>query len=90
MAHDEETYSQPELFLPERFLEMDQSDGTILDPRTYTFGFGRRICPGKELAEESIFILISRIIATMNISRAKDEKGRDIVPSFDITSGLSW
>ncbi len=42
MSHDEEYYSQPERFLPERFINLDDPNEDILDPRQYIFGFGRR------------------------------------------------
>ncbi|KAG5635496.1 hypothetical protein H0H81_011031 [Sphagnurus paluster] len=54
----------PKAFLPERFL--DPSD-TTPDPATWAFGFGRRICPGKALAENSLFAIISGILAAFDI-----------------------
>jgi hypothetical protein len=44
MAHDENVYPNPEVFDPARFLGEDQQ----LDPIKFIFGFGRRVCPGKE------------------------------------------
>ncbi|KAH0582171.1 hypothetical protein H2248_011822 [Termitomyces sp. 'cryptogamus'] len=51
-------------FVPERFLS---SKSTTIDPGLWAFGFGRRICPGKVLAENSLFVLISTIIAAFDI-----------------------
>ncbi|KAK7677862.1 hypothetical protein QCA50_019174 [Cerrena zonata] len=45
MSQEEDIYSKPTEFRPERFL-----DKTPLDPRNIIFGFGRRQCPGNELA----------------------------------------
>ncbi|KAG5337500.1 hypothetical protein C0989_009483 [Termitomyces sp. Mn162] len=51
-------------FIPERFLGLQI---TTIDPGRWAFGFGRRICPGKTLAENSLFALISTIIAAFDI-----------------------
>ncbi|KAJ7764870.1 cytochrome P450 [Mycena metata] len=52
-------------FIPERFLDEEVK---VDDPALWAFGFGRRICPGKALAENSIFALISSILAQFEIS----------------------
>jgi cytochrome P450 len=67
-------------FTPERFLA---SDGPQ-DPHTYSFGFGRRICPGLQLASNSIFIMIASVLSVFHISKQKDELGNEIPvhPSF--------
>jgi len=48
--HDPDRYPDPYLFDPKRFMStMDGSDRKGRpqeDPREYTFGYGRRICPG--------------------------------------------
>ena len=41
MSHEEETYPNPEMFIPGRFL---RGDGTLNEDNvSYIFGFGRRI-----------------------------------------------
>ncbi|KAI0928027.1 hypothetical protein AcW2_004170 [Taiwanofungus camphoratus] len=55
----------PHAFIPERFLGSTQS---TVDPATWAFGFARRICPGKHLGENSLFILISTILAAFDVS----------------------
>jgi hypothetical protein len=39
-----------------------------------------RLCPGVHYAKASLFIAIASILATFNISLAKDESGNDIIP----------
>ncbi|KAF9058453.1 cytochrome P450 [Rhodocollybia butyracea] len=51
-------------FVPERFLE----EHPPIDPSLYAFGFGRRICPGKLLAENSLFLLVASILYSCTIS----------------------
>ncbi|KAF7968446.1 hypothetical protein HWV62_30571 [Athelia sp. TMB] len=55
-------------FAPERFL--DASGAT--DPSSYAFGFGRRICPGKYLAENSVFIMIATLLACFDFAPPAD------------------
>lgn len=57
---DETEYDQPEAFIPERFLcnkfGSCKSPTSEDDQRrvTYSFGAGRRVCPGQRLAENSL------------------------------------
>ena len=59
---DPAEYERPEEFIPERFLtnkfgsKGTKEDATNDDQRrvTYSFGAGRRVCPGQRLAENSL------------------------------------
>ncbi|EMD35958.1 hypothetical protein CERSUDRAFT_53073 [Gelatoporia subvermispora B] len=59
----------PQTFLPERFLD---DSTTTPDPTAWAFGFGRRICPGRHLAENSLFIIVATMLTVFNISPPKD------------------
>ncbi|KAG1732837.1 cytochrome P450, partial [Suillus lakei] len=50
------------------------------DPRAFVFGFGTRQCPGNHLVESSIWLLITSMLATLDIRKAKDERGVEIEP----------
>jgi hypothetical protein len=43
----------------------------------YSYGGGRRICPGMHVAERSLFINLARLLWGFN-RHAKDETGKDI------------
>jgi cytochrome P450 len=60
----------------------------VRDPRTAAFGFGRRICPGRHAADASLFATVATILATVDIVRAKDASGNEIVPEVDQSSGI--
>ena len=47
-----------------------------------------RICPGKELADASIFIAIAQVLAAFNIGKAKDASGNTIEPLYEYTPGV--
>lgn len=79
ILRDEDMYKEPLKFNPERFLTT-RENGPEPDPLEYIFGFGRRICPGKAFAEGSMFIVLTSLLATFNLSKAIDERGREIEP----------
>lgn len=64
-THSLSTYSSPMLFNPSRFL----GPAPEKDPRGVVFGFGRRICVGKELADTSIWVAIAVCCAVFNIKK---------------------
>ncbi|KIJ37977.1 hypothetical protein M422DRAFT_231385 [Sphaerobolus stellatus SS14] len=82
IAHDESKYRDPHTFNPSRFLT---PEGKLNDDNMqYIFGFGRRICPGRHLAEASMWIAVTSILAAFQIRKAKNERGEDIeiIPQF--------
>jgi hypothetical protein len=42
------------------------------------------------LAETSVWIAMATILATLNIRRAVDENGEEIIPQPEFSSGLTW
>ncbi|KAJ6472477.1 cytochrome P450 [Mycena sanguinolenta] len=87
MGLDESVYSDPTSFRPERYLPQPAGAG---EPHfsNVTFGFGRRICTGQYLADQSLWIAIASILATCTITDAVDENGNIIVPRTTMTDGL--
>ena len=88
MAHDESKYPNPDKFIPEQFLA---DDGSLLPNimEHLTFGFGRRICPGRHFADTSIWSSISTMLAIFDISKPKDVDGMEIPVEPKFASGLS-
>ncbi|RBR18975.1 hypothetical protein FVER53590_10070 [Fusarium verticillioides] len=82
--HDPEIYSDPTSFDPGRYLEPRNEP----HPKFASFGFGRRVCPGRFLADESLFISISRLLAAFEIKKAVDGRGNEIEPQISVTPGL--
>ena len=85
LSRDEEKYSSPERFLPERFL----TDGGQLKDESFgvVFGFGRRVCPGRYLADASLWISFACMLALFNFEKRKDALGNviDFEPKFTPT-----
>ncbi|KAF8193881.1 cytochrome P450 [Mycena galopus ATCC 62051] len=89
ILHDEATYGpQTDQFIPERWLTKDGKINTEMRDSSPAFGFGRRICPGRDMAQWSVWICAASILATFDISKSVDEKGVPIEQSGEYTSGL--
>ncbi|KAH9482219.1 Cytochrome P450 monooxygenase 208 [Psilocybe cubensis] len=85
ITHDEDLYPNPHIFDPTRHL----GDSPQADPFKFVFGFGRRFCPGAHLAEMSLFLNISNILAAFDISKPLDKNGVTIEPSIAWTTGIT-
>jgi cytochrome P450 len=69
-------------FRPERHLDEQGrlSSGPVETNRAghTTFGFGRRVCVGKELAADSLFIHTARILWAANLERRRDKNANEM------------
>ncbi|KZS89226.1 cytochrome P450 [Sistotremastrum niveocremeum HHB9708] len=85
MSQDARRYKSPQEFNPDRYLQQEKE----LDPRLTQFGYGRRwFCPGKEIAEDIIFLTIVLTLATCSIKKAVNANGEEIEPVAKFTFGL--
>ncbi|TFK20507.1 O-methylsterigmatocystin oxidoreductase [Coprinopsis marcescibilis] len=76
--HNPEVFPDPKEFKPERFLKDGLLDTELMEKASVGFGFGRRICPGRFMSDELMFILVTSLICGFKISSAKDANGDDI------------
>ncbi|KAI9453226.1 cytochrome P450 [Russula earlei] len=83
MLHDPVVYSEPELFSPERFLETSDSPAEP-NPRACFFGFGRRICPGSQFADATVWLAITTALAVFHVSKVVEE-GVEVTPEVRYT-----
>lgn len=91
---DGSRWKDPQRFDPSRYLDdplteaesMAQADANLRDH--FTFGAGRRNCPGVHIAHNSLFINIARLFWAFNIRKSVDENGNDIEPSTAAQPGF--
>ncbi|KAJ6779274.1 cytochrome P450, partial [Mycena vulgaris] len=85
MTHDPKQYSNPSVFDPTRFISTDTKTAEQ-DPARICFGYGRRICPGKLLADASVFMICSTVLSVFNISKVY-KNGVAVEPLLGQTTG---
>ncbi|CAG8120032.1 unnamed protein product [Penicillium salamii] len=85
--NDPEVYKDPEVFSPERYL-VDSASNPVPDPYDVSFGFGRRVCPGRLVADISLFLTISHTLAVFNITKPIKENGQEVESSVNFTPGI--
>ncbi|KAF7346306.1 O-methylsterigmatocystin oxidoreductase [Mycena sanguinolenta] len=87
MTRDESVYPEPDRFNPDRFFTADgrlKEDDTIL-----AFGFGKRICAGRYIADATIWATIVSVLSTFNITKAKDATGQEIDIDPEYSDGMT-
>ncbi|EPT03915.1 hypothetical protein FOMPIDRAFT_1028250 [Fomitopsis schrenkii] len=89
ILHDAAAYPDPLRFAPERYADakLNAERGTN-EPPLAAFGFGRRICPGRWLAMDNIWVAVATVTAVFDISKKLDKDGRPIEPSVEFSSTM--
>jgi cytochrome P450 len=92
--HDQSFYSSPASFDPSRYIENESGASPFaksLDANkgrkvNYTFGAGRRVCPGQRFAENNLMMHFAKLVWTFNIEATGD---LDVTSLEDWTDGLA-
>ena len=95
ILHDEDHYPDAAAFNPDRFLRLTDGgafelDPSVRDPSVAAFGFGRRICPGRYMAMDSVWLTIARALAVFHIGRVVGPDGCEVVPDGEYDRGFLW
>ncbi|KAF9037735.1 cytochrome P450 [Panaeolus papilionaceus] len=88
ILHDPRVFSDPDEYIPERYLKNGQLDPTVRDPNTAAFGYGRRICPGRHMSDNALFMIIASTLAVYDVLPPLDDAGKPIKQKAEFTSGL--
>jgi cytochrome P450 len=81
-------YPEPDTFKPERFIN---PNGSLREDPVVTsiFGFGKRICTGRHLADATFFIVVASFLSVFNIKKGNGtDRGSDTYPFTG--SGVRW
>ncbi|KAH7921938.1 cytochrome P450 [Leucogyrophana mollusca] len=84
MTHDSNVYSDVDVFDPERHLYEH-----VKDPRDFTFGFGRRSCPGIHFANAETFLFVTRVLALFQILPDVDADGVESIPPLSYKTAFT-
>ncbi|EDR09903.1 uncharacterized protein LACBIDRAFT_189790 [Laccaria bicolor S238N-H82] len=92
ILHDPNAFPDPLKYEPERYLNIKDANGrlddTIRSPGAAAFGFGRRVCPGRHLAETSLYAAVSNVLAVYNIKPPTDDEGNEVKLREEVTNGV--
>ena len=73
MSRDKKKFPNPSAFIPERWLQ-DKALGSNKNPFAFLpFGYGRRMCVGRRIAETEMYLLLTRLIQNFHISNVSQE-----------------
>jgi cytochrome P450 len=88
LSKDTSVYLDPDKFNPDRFTPVEEGgrgEPFLAGP----FGFGRRICVGRHLAQASVFSMLATMISTMDISAPVGLDGKPVMQVLKFSTGLS-
>lgn len=89
MIHDEQVYTSPDDFNPDRYISTAEGGLGESLPKGES-GFGRRICAGQHLAEVSAWIVIASLLSIMTLEwRTSPDTGVEKIPVVELVSCLT-
>ncbi|KAG2225054.1 hypothetical protein INT45_003254, partial [Circinella minor] len=89
MHMNPDIYEEPEKFIQDRFTHKSNkplsalANGPIQERDQFSYGWGRRLCPGAHLAEVQIFTVLVRLVAKLKIEPKVDRHGNTFFPDLD-------
>ncbi|KAL0096762.1 hypothetical protein J3Q64DRAFT_1709302 [Phycomyces blakesleeanus] len=94
MHMNPDVYHDPKQFIPERFMGHTKTwsasaNGPIDERDMYSFGWGRRICPGIYFAEVEEFNLCIHTLSRYTVEPALDSDGYPVYPDLKHASSTS-
>lgn len=86
--NDTEFFENPQQFKPERYMGDTRSlyassNGNIKKRELFTFGWGRRICPGIYMAESEMFSWMTQLFSKCTIEPIVSSTGEKILPDIE-------
>ncbi|KAJ2901609.1 hypothetical protein MKZ38_001629 [Zalerion maritima] len=94
IQRDAKRFADSDKFDPARYLNSPLSAAEYMNSPNpnerdhFSYGAGRRACPGVHLAEKSLFILISRTLWAFNIRKKRNKDGSAVEPTTRMMPGF--
>ncbi|RYN17079.1 O-methylsterigmatocystin oxidoreductase [Alternaria tenuissima] len=85
-THDPSVYPSPMTFNPDRFLDTPIHKAEP-DPRNWIFGYGRRVCPGRYVADNAVFMTIAQTLAVFKVEKLV-ANGETVEPELKFEPGV--
>lgn len=91
---DPSKWTDAQSFDPMRYYKDSLSTAEALnaaDPNNrdhYTYGAGRRVCSGIHVAQNSLFIIMARLMWAFNVKKSRNGSGEVIEPTTETESGF--
>lgn len=58
------------------------------DPRKFVFGYGRRICPGRYVADNALFVTIAQVLTMIDIRKVVSGDHQVVMPEVLFKPGV--
>ncbi|TFL03965.1 cytochrome P450 [Pterulicium gracile] len=89
LCRDEGMFPDPDNFNPDRYLRGPKGERHPAEAYVAAaFGYGRRACPGRSLALDTIWLTIAQVLAIFDVLKDVDERGAELTPNVKFTHGL--
>ncbi|KAG2071611.1 cytochrome P450 [Suillus decipiens] len=72
LSRDPIAFPDPEIFNPQRWLDSEGRIKEKMNLKFITYGFGRRVCPGLHLADNSLYITLALLLWSFRIAQRPD------------------
>ena len=69
---------------------IDGQQFSPMDPLSTAFGYGRRICPGRYMAEAQVWLSVASMLSVFHIGPGVESMGMPIKTTPAFSSGLIW
>ncbi|KAF9491771.1 hypothetical protein BDN71DRAFT_1289335 [Pleurotus eryngii] len=89
ILRDETTFPEPEKFNLSRFFKNGEINTQLRDRVMVTFGFGRRVCPGRYFALDNLWLNLASVLSVYTISGAVDKNDQQIEINLENTADLN-
>ena len=86
---DPNIYPEPEAFNPDRFLKDGKLNPLVFDPEVRVFGAGRRTCPGRHFALQTMYLVISCVLSVFHIGPPLNDDGSPQVLKAEFNSVMT-